>query len=276
MYTNPPISTTYQPTQSDQRQMILTAERKIGRLVDSLEPISLQEMDSVALLNRTDTKYMLSIQQLASVLRNLRYAYRVLTIKTIRIHLYSTLYFDTPNFELYHDHVTGRAEVFKVRSREYTDTHIAYLEVKHKDQKKRTDKRRLPLDYQSDALNGDLESFVNGLLPESNQDLEPKLWNTFRRITLVSKAAVERVTIDLDLQFYNEEKLANLDGIAIVEIKRAQLSSPSEFVVEMRRHGIRSMGFSKYCYGVACLYNQVKKNVMKEKFLYIEKILRLG
>ncbi len=69
-----------------------------------------------------------------------------------RLNHYRTLYFDTPDFELYLLHVNGRADRYKVRSREYTDTHLSYLEVKHRTPKDRTIKERL-----STARAGDLD-----------------------------------------------------------------------------------------------------------------------
>jgi hypothetical protein len=163
----------------------------LDELIHSFEPVSLREMDSVALLNRVDTKFVLSAGQLRSVLRNLRRNYQVLSINQRRIHRYWTLYFDTQGFELYHDHVTGRAQIYKVRSREYLDTRLSYLEVKHKNQKRRTEKIRLPVSDHCDRLDEEMGDFLGTLIPFSAQGLEAKLWNTFKRITLVNQTDIE-------------------------------------------------------------------------------------
>ena len=67
-------------------------------------PISLDEMDAVALLNRIDTKFVMSTGQLMSALAALQTDYRILSIDDQRLNHYRTLYFDTPDFELYNLH----------------------------------------------------------------------------------------------------------------------------------------------------------------------------
>jgi len=269
---------------TNERQQIPSKDYRLGMLpknsldevTGAFAPISLQEMDSVALLNRVDTKFVLSTSQLITVLDNLRFRYQILSIDHQRIHHYRTLYFDTQGFELYHDHVTGRSEIYKVRSREYLDTQLSFFEIKHKNHKRRTEKSRLPLLSHSECLDRKIDDFLHGFIPFSSHDLEPKLWNTFRRITLVSKAASERLTIDLDLCFFNEQQVLNLEGIAIAEVKQDQFSKDSAFISEMRRQGIRRTGFSKYCFGVSQLYSTVKKNSQKERALMIEKLQHRG
>jgi hypothetical protein len=255
---------------------VLLPAHHLGDLIHAFEPVSLQEMDSVALLNRVDTKYLLSAAQLATVLRNLRAHYQVLSIADRRVHHYWTQYFDTHGFELYHDHVTGRAEIYKVRSREYLDTQLSYLEVKHKNHKRRTEKSRLPVSYHCDCLDGEMDDFLRGFIRFPSRDLEPKLWNTFKRITLVSQYDQERLTIDVDLCFFNQKRVLFLDGIAIAEIKQEKFKRSSAFVLETRRLGIRQTGFSKYCFGVAQLYSSVKRNSQKAKALMIDKLQHGG
>lgn len=247
-------------------------ECELSERLDHYAPISLKDMDSTTLLDRTDTKYLLSMKQLVSVLSALRYRYRVLEIKGQRLNQYRTLYFDTPDFDLYHRHVTGNANCYKVRSREYVDTHLSFLEVKHKTNKKRTVKSRLLTQYPVTSLNSDSDEFLNGNNPYDSAEMEPKLWNTFTRITLVSKIHFERLTLDIDLKFFTGSAQAHLDDVAIAEVKQDVFSKNSDFIAQMRMLGIRSTGFSKYCIGTSLLYNNVKKNNLKPKFLLLEKI----
>lgn len=255
---------------------VITESDLISDAINAYQTIGLKEMDGVALLNRTDTKYVLTARQLLSALRRLTGDYRVLAINQQRIHHYRTLYYDTRDFELYYNHVTGRAEIFKVRSREYVDTRISFLEVKHKNSKKRTEKSRMPIPCNAQDLDDGMEAFLCHALPVKSDSLEPRLWNTFRRITLVSLHNQERLTIDLDLSFSNGSVSLDLDGIVIAEVKQEHYSLGSAFINEMRRMGVRQTGFSKYCYGVAQLYPQVKKNSQKERALLIHKLQRGG
>ncbi len=122
-------------------------------------PISLKEMDAVALLNRTDTKFVLSTDQLLQALAALQHDYRILSVAGQRLNHYRTLYFDTPNFDLYNLHVNERSDRYKVRSREYTDSRRSFLEVKHKTNKGRTIKERIstqPAGSPNDAGSGKL------------------------------------------------------------------------------------------------------------------------
>lgn len=82
-----------------------TTSRTLARFA----PITLAEMDGVSLLNRVDTKYLLSEATLAAILPSLASEYRVLEIDGRRAHRYRTLYFDTPDLDLYRRHRAGSA-----------------------------------------------------------------------------------------------------------------------------------------------------------------------
>lgn len=241
-------------------------------LLECFQPVRLPDIESAALLNRVDTKFVFAAAQLVHMLDALRCDYYILAVEDRRIHRYRTLYFDTPAFDLYHAHVTGRADIYKVRAREYSDTRIAYLEVKHKDHKQRTEKQRLPVAQCSGCLDEPMQSFVRSFRALAGQPLEPKFWNTFGRITLVHKTERERVTVDLDLAFDNGQERIDLNGVAVVEVKQERYSRSSPFIETMRRMGLRPTGFSKYCYGAAQLAHQVKRNALKDKMRMVEKI----
>jgi len=246
--------------------------KNFSNTINLFRPISLSEMDHVTLQNRFDTKYMLSYAQLFQVLNNLRYSYQILEINQDRVHHYHTIYFDTRAFDLYQSHVTGRSNIYKVRSREYLDSKISFLEVKHKNQKQRTEKNRIRIPKHTQKLCSDCDNFLQVYNPFTSHELIPRLWNSFRRMTLVSRRNFERLTIDLDLNFFNENNELFLDGIVVAEVKQDCYTSTSAFMGEMRRQGIRPIGFSKYCYGVSQLYADVKSNSQKKRMLQIEKL----
>ncbi len=241
-------------------------------LAEGFEPVSLKEMESVALLNRTDTKFVMSSKQLITVLKELQMDYKMLAVGRQRLHHYRTVYFDTPGFEFYHQHVNGRLDRYKVRSREYTDSKLSFLEVKHKTSKGRTLKARMRTEHQLVAIAQADGRWLSGVFPYDNRKLEPKLWNTFTRLTLVSKHCCERVTLDVDLTFYTEEKAIPVDGIAIAEVKMEASSRSSVFLQQMRLQRVSPRGFSKYTTGIALLYDPVKKNALKPRLLWLEKI----
>ncbi|MFN2203390.1 MAG: VTC domain-containing protein, partial [Caldilineaceae bacterium] len=106
-------------------------------------PIALDERKEVALLDRSEVKYTVSISALLACLPDLRAAYRALEVDSRGLNRYRTLYFDTLDFQLYRRRHMGACNRYKVRSREYEDTHLSFLEVKHKTSNRRTIKHRM-------------------------------------------------------------------------------------------------------------------------------------
>mgnify|MGYP000885204340 CR=1 FL=1 len=245
--------------------------KRLESILGSFDPISLEEMDAVALLNRIDTKFVLQFEQLLQALSVLQVGYRVLSVAGQRINHYRTLYFDTCDFDLYKMHVNEHADRFKVRSREYVDSQQAFLEVKHRTRKDRTVKSRIPTGTPAVWIDAAARRWLKDVFPYDSSALEPKLWNTFTRITLVNRALCERVTLDVDLTFFNLNRCTRLDGIAVAEVKQASRDCPSDFMAQMHALKVRPQGFSKYCIGASLLYENVKKNSLKAKLLWLEK-----
>ena len=250
------------------------ATRRIADILAQYEAISLDEMQSVALLNRTDTKYVLRESQLHTILQELSDSYWVLDMGHVRLNHYQTLYFDTPDFLMYQQHHNGQRSRYKVRVREYVDSDLAYFEVKHKTNRQNTIKSR----YQQAALQIEIDkqadAFVHAHTPLDASQLEPKLWNDFQRITLVSKHHQERLTLDVNLGFFWGERQAALPGIAIAEVKQVRTTQDSDFIRQIRQHHIQPQRFSKYCAGVYMLYDGVKTNNFKPRILLVERLMQ--
>lgn len=245
----------------------------IPRLLRRFAPISLREMDGVALQNRTDTKYLLSTARLARALQALSRQYRVLEVGGVRLNPYRTLYFDTPDFALYLQHHAGKRNRYKVRSRCYVVTDQSFLEVKHKTNKDRTVKRRVATSAIATTCTPELAGFLAACAPGVPDALEPKLWNAYSRITLVSTSRAERLTIDLDLSFQAEERSIALPGVAIAEVKQDGVDSGSGFMQQMRELGLHPTSFSKYCIGVALLFPHIKHNNFKPKLRLLQHLM---
>ena len=103
--------------------------------------------------------------------------------------------------------------------------------------------------------------------------MEAKIWNEFLRLTLVSKSQIERLTLDINLQFYNSFRSVALGGLAVAEVKQERFSFQSTFIQEMRAIGLRPSRFSKYCAGINYLYRDIKQNRFKKRLLEVEKLL---
>lgn len=237
------------------------------------DPIGLDEMMGVSFMSRLDTKYLFPLTKLPLLLKQCQGMYRILEIDNQREFSYKTVYFDTPALLFYNQHVTGKLNRNKVRMRTYENNSLTFLEVKHKSNKGRTYKSRIQTPAGDNGDTDESANFLNELIAEDTGSLKPVITTGFRRITLVSLLNPERVTIDFGLSWINLKG----DGfdfpfMAVAEIKRDKTSAQSPFFVQLKKLGIRSTGFSKYCLGMAILNDVPKKNLLKSKLLLINKI----
>lgn len=228
-------------------------------------------MDHVALLDRRDTKFVLSARSLLAVLPRLLPHYRVLEVEGVRLHPYRTVYFDSPGFDLFRAHHNGIPRRHKVRARQYISSGLAFLEVKTKDPADRTVKSRIPSPGFVTCLRQSEREFVDASLP-GRLDLAPVLANHFSRMTLVSDTRPERLTLDFDLAYAACGVVVPVPGVAIAEVKEPGGCRDSVFVREMRAAAARSASFSKYCVGVSLLYPAVKHNRFKPGLRLIHSI----
>jgi len=103
-------------------------------------------------------------------------------------------------------------------------------------------------------------------------NLKPQIWVNYSRITLVNKNTPERVTIDINLHYKNDEQIKNIDNIVIAEVKQDK-ASKSSFIKLMRKYHIRQGSISKYCFGIISLYDKIKHNNFKPKLIHFNKVV---
>lgn len=234
--------------------------RSLIKHLAAFDPISLAELNGVALLDRIEVKYLLPVAAVSDVLLRLRSSYSALSAAEQQLHHYRTLYFDTPDLAMYRRHHMGARIRYKVRARQYVDSRITFLEVKHKTNKRHTVKSRLPTNELVTAMNRCSLEFLRDKCPYNAIELVPTLWNTYSRITLASKTRCERVTLDLNLAFAWDGRKMDLPAVVVAEVKRDGSSHESDFMTLMRQIGMRKTGFSKYCVGVSLFFPEVKHN----------------
>ena len=243
---------------------------KVQEIISRYPSISLKEMDGVALMNRTDTKYLMSVSQLESVLEEVANHYRILDIKGVRSNHYQSQYYDTPDFYFYRRHHSGKQNRLKIRKRMYVESNLTFLEVKFKSNKGRTEKDRTKLEALSPELSLENEHYIHET-SHFEEHLEPKLMNLFERITLVDQALPERITIDLNLSFVVNDKTVDIPDLVIIEAKQERQNRHSVFLQALKRRLIRPESMSKYCLGIALLTDQ-KSNMFKEKIRTIKSL----
>ncbi|MBR0361463.1 MAG: hypothetical protein IIX35_03740, partial [Paraprevotella sp.] len=77
-------------------------------LLSGYDSITLEEMGKVKLMNRTDTKYVVSLPVLAEILQRATEHYWVQEISGERTPLYRTTYMETHDYAMYHAHQSGK------------------------------------------------------------------------------------------------------------------------------------------------------------------------
>lgn len=243
---------------------------QIISILDSFERITLEEMAAVKLMNRTDTKYVCPVSKLLELLELAKDEYRVQTISGKVLMPYYTRYYDTPDIEMYRNHLHGKAVRQKVRLRRYVNSGQEFLEIKQKNNKGRTSKKRISADCLSEE---DRNDFLMRVAGYDSAMLIPQIENNFTRLTLVNKRLTERVTVDFGLNFHNllSDGRHLLDGVAIIELKRDSRAE-SDLHPMLRDLRIKPSGFSKYCIGMAMTNPDLPANRFKGRIRMINKL----
>ncbi|MFN8348075.1 MAG: polyphosphate polymerase domain-containing protein [Spirosomataceae bacterium] len=246
----------------------------IAQKATLFEPITLAEMESVKLMNRTDAKFLIPLGILSAILEDLRPHYRILEVNGHRLAEYETLYFDTTQLRLYHEHQSGRLNRYKIRQRNYVQSNLIFTEVKFKNNKGRTIKSRVRQQQQpGQAFEEKVTGFLRQKTPLDPGDLQPVLWVDYSRLTLVSRTASERLTLDLNLTFRHNHYRKSYEQVVVAEVKQESLKH-SFFLDLMKHYKLREGSISKYCLGIMSLYKSVKHNRFKLKFNHLQKIAR--
>ncbi len=240
-------------------------EQSLLNVLSQFDGHGLADLNNANLMDRVDSKFILPISFLPDLLMQLTGFYSVLDINGNRISNYHNQYFDTPDMDFYRDHHNGKLNRYKVRRRRYVDTDTEFLEVKLKNNKKRTIKTRIKLS-QSAGEYATCTQFINEQMNSSANNLDISQKSGYQRIALANEAQAERLTIDFNLWYQNRRgnNKVNLPGFFIAELKQAKKSKRSPFYQLMSANNIFPTSFSKYCIGCALLYNSsIKTNRFK-------------
>lgn len=238
----------------------------IGALAAQFQGISLEETNkSAKLLKRVDNKYVVGPDELKLILGSLNKTFWALEIDGRRVFSYRSCYFDD-DFACYYDHHQGRRLRFKVRTRHYVDSGEVYFEVKLKDTRGKTIKKRIKCDdLLMSGITGKKMSMLKKFYRKSygkdfTYNLSPALIVSCNRATFVSAIGGERVTVDFNLVFESPDgsTVEMPDDVIIVETKSGDGKGMADQV--LKEHRIRkSKNCSKYCIG-AVLTGSVNKD----------------
>lgn len=251
-----------------------SVDTSIHDLLSLMRPITLEQMSDIRLMNRLDTKYVCSKQQLYQLLQLLSDHYYVQETLHNRIIPYCTTYYDTDDHLMYNMHHNKRAKRMKVRVRTYVASNDTFLEVKNKNNHGRTKKKRIAVPSQDDfrTTEGAYELVMHktGLRLDT---LNAVVRNHFDRVTLVNNGKTERLTIDFNIRFHNMETSIDhgTDQLVIIELKRdGNVFSPVTNI--LRDIHVHPTGFSKCCIGMALTDSSLRRNNFKPKLRKLQKI----
>ena len=228
---------------------------QIDEILQSYKPITLEEIDTINLMNRIDTKFIVPISVLYELLEVVS-DYYVLEINGFRNSLYDTTYFDTINYDMFMDHAYNIENRQKIRVRKYLCNDLKFLEIKTKVDEGRTLKKRIKVKHKGLKRKKNQE-FIKEHSKYDLSVLQKSLRTKFERFTLVNPEKTERITIDTSLHIINKKmnKEVYVEDIAILELKRNK-KQDSRIKAFLDEHDIKSIGFSKYCFGM-CLTNSL-------------------
>lgn len=236
-------------------------------------------------MNRIDTKFAVPLSMLPAILDAAQKDYYAQEIDGKRIATYDTMYYDTESLDMYVRHHDKQLVRQKIRVRQYVESQLTFLEIKRKNNKGRTKKKRIAVpgfDIQGSTFGESkkelwsVEDFIAAKSRYQWSELSPHLSTKFHRITLVNKAKTERLTIDMDLLWTNvvSGEMKTFNDLVIIELKRDGNvpSHMTDIMLDLRVHPFK---ISKYCIGIALTTPDIKKNRFKNKIRTIEKMLAI-
>ncbi|OJX70936.1 MAG: molecular chaperone [Micrococcales bacterium 73-13] len=228
--------------------------------VAALAPVPLDELVAeAALLTRVDRKYVLPLADAERVVAALPAGTRVLEIGGHRGLRYETVYFDTPDLLSWRLAAHSRRRRFKVRTRTYADTGVAFLEVKTRGARRATVKERIDYDVDDrERLTPEGHEYAEASLRPLGLDagivdeLVPTLVSGYRRTTFAPPEAGLRATLDVGLAWeLPDGTRLETPQVAIVETKSGARASDVDRV--LWRAGHRPVSISKYGTGLAAI-----------------------
>jgi hypothetical protein len=231
------------------------------------DPISLDTLNAKAeMLERLDNKYVVGADVLRRAALQLAKHFDILDIDGRRSFTYETCYFDDADRHSYFDHHQGRRKRAKVRIRRYVEAGLCFVEVKLKDKRGITVKKRLPYDpgkfgtLDEIALAYIHDAYLNHYRQEFPYELSRVIDMRYVRMTLVAKEGGERMTIDGRLCFFAPgSSHATNDDRFILETKSANANGIADRILRaLHQHPTKHC--SKYCAGIALLNQVVKHN----------------
>jgi hypothetical protein len=244
----------------------------ILKALDKFQNIGLDELPAENLMERIDRKFTVSISEIGPFLEGLEGDYNIVKAAGSVIAPYRSLYLDTEDFKYFNKHRRGFSNRVKVRYRSYPKTDTTFLELKHKNNKGRTSKTRIPRNDFEYPLSEESRFFLETLLPAKEvEKLQRTVEVDYNRLGFIAKNGDERFSVDFDLIARYNGKEVDFGNLAIIEVKQDNYTL-SPVIKQLRDKGIREASMSKYCMALSLLKPGLKWNIFKPTLHRIRKI----
>jgi len=240
-----------------------------------LQPLERAGVELIAartLQRRVDSKFVLPARDAIRVIESVGESFAVLPANDELVATYRTLYFDSANLQLFHDHRRGRRVRQKVRIRHYPDREVSFLEIKMRRSGQFTHKVRRERGFGDDQLHADDLVFVKEHLTRPLPDLRATAWINFRRATLMSLHDNERVTVDVDLSVVKGERGESFADLCIIEVKQGRYCSRTPMMRGLLDARFRPRSASKFCTAISVLRPEERMNRLLPNIRAIRRI----
>lgn len=236
------------------------------------ESIELQKTSNKLSLKRIDRKFLLSIGRLPDFLKNVSNDYLLITVGNSFSQTYKTNYYDTEDLFCYNSHHLGRSNRYKLRSREYVESGNVFDEIKVKNNHGVTKKYRLQREVKQQHFDDKFRSFATKTLGEFKSIPAFQLEVEYNRIACIQRNMESRLTIDFNLSFSHSSEKKFLENLVIVELKSIMPPHRMSVFESIRKAGLKESRFSKYCFGMASLRKNLRKNNFIQIFRTIDRL----
>ena len=252
----------------------------------NFDSLNLTELNATSsFLKRIDRKYLTTEKQLQDILHDLKDDFRVLEIDWKRIFGYDNIYMDTENYHFYNQHQSKEKSRTKIRTRNYTDSNLAFFEYKQKENwVTKKFRYQFPTEEHGEMTKGKTRFFEwvwqSMYYGQKAPVITPAIKTQYNRLTLVSNSWEERLTIDFNIKTKDlrnkKAKKTHLENLVIIESKSMSDNCLSAKIIAA--HNIKqASSCSKYSLwvvysGLAEKWSTFKATMKKIKEIRMETI----
>jgi len=147
--------------------------------------------------------------------------------------------------------------------------------VKSSRRKGKTAKSRIHLPFSTEDISR--KEMAENLVAHPNipaTQIRPRMWVEFRRTTLAGINIEERLTIDTDLVFRDQNGEKKITDLVILEVKQARRNHHSPSMKVLRDKQYKEISLSKYVTGAQCLWPEIRLNRYKPNMREIHRVTR--